>query len=237
VEGDPAVDPKERLPSVTTVLSVINKPALTAWQVRQAVEDIGGVLRDEATRLTGAMDPLDAENWVQEVMVRAKRKPDEIRDEAADLGTRCHAYLEAVIRGGALPTLSDDMKPSVDAFWSWYAVEEMDIEVQERMVYSAHYRFAGTEDGVARHRGKKIILDWKTSAGIYPEMALQLAAYWEADGEMTGEWADEAWVIRFPKKEGDEPFEAKQLANIEGSWQTFYAALELWRGLKITQFV
>ncbi len=40
---------------------------------------------------------------------------------------------------------------------------------------------------IAHHDGRMVALDWKTSNGIYPEYALQVAAYAKALEEMTGE--------------------------------------------------
>ena len=67
---------------------------------------------------------------------------------------------------------------------------------------------------------------------VYDEMALQAAAYWNADGEMTGEWADEVWIIRFPKKVEKEPFEARRVADPRAAFRGFTSALDLWRTMR-----
>jgi hypothetical protein len=48
------------------------------------------------------------------------------------------------------------------------------------MVYS-HHGYAGTLDAIVRIAGETWLLDYKTSKGVYPETALQLAAYANAD--------------------------------------------------------
>jgi ATP-dependent exoDNAse (exonuclease V) beta subunit len=53
------------------------------------------------------------------------------------------------------------------------------------MVYSARHRYAGAIDALAYREGELVALDWKTSKGLYPEYALQVAAYAKAIEEMT----------------------------------------------------
>ena len=98
------------------------------------------------------------------------------------------------------------------------------------MVFSAKYRYAGAMDAIAYRDGSLVALDWKTSNGIYPEYALQVAAYAKALEEMTGNPVTEAWTVRFGKSAPE--FEARQVIDLEKSFIAFRAALYLWRAIK-----
>jgi hypothetical protein len=54
-------------------------------------------------------------------------------------------------------------------------------EFTEATVVSDTYGYAGTLDSIAVIDGKRYILDIKTGRFVYPEVALQLAAYSRAD--------------------------------------------------------
>lgn len=234
VSGVPELEGVE-LPSVTTVLSVINKPAIGPWMVKTALECVRQTL---VSHLGERPLTIFTEYGVDELITESRKRPDAIKDEAADLGTRAHIYIEHLLQGGALPECDEDIKPCVDAFWAWYEATGLDIAVSERMVFSHQHRFAGALDGMGRFKdGRKVIVDWKTSSGLWPEYALQASAYWWADGEMTGEFADEVWVVRFPKKvpekPTEKPFETLRVRSPELTFHHgFLPALWLYNALK-----
>lgn len=229
VSGDPRISEDQRLPSVTTVLSIISKPALIPWATNTALASVREVLVAQlAKEPVWAVNEETIDTWIAE----ARKRPDTVRDEAADLGTRAHIYIDRLLRGGELLELTPDIEPSINAFWAWYEATGLDAEITEYPLYSLTYLYAGTLDARATRDGRKVILDWKTSSGIYDEMALQAAAYWNADGEMTGEWADEVWIIRFPKKVEKKPFEARKVADPQAAFRGFTSALDLWRTMR-----
>ncbi|KKK57212.1 hypothetical protein LCGC14_3056750, partial [marine sediment metagenome] len=77
-------------PSVTTVLSVIEKPALIGWAKKVAIEKVREELRDY-TIDEDDLEAVDEEKrltaqWVNGMLDDAVKRPDTVRDEAADLG-------------------------------------------------------------------------------------------------------------------------------------------------------
>jgi len=48
-------------------------------------------------------------------------------------------------------------------------------------VWSDQHRYAGSTDAFLRIQGEPVVVDWKTTKSIYPEVGLQLAAYRYAD--------------------------------------------------------
>jgi len=102
----------------------------------------------------------------------------EIMEKSADEGTRVHEAAEAILTGKE-PTIAPDIAPAVKAFGEF--IEERNVQVDpewvEKRVVNRNDRYAGTVDSVALIDGKLGVLDIKTSAGIFRDYNLQLAAY------------------------------------------------------------
>ena len=76
---------------------------------------------------------------------------------------------------------------------------EVAYESSERKVYSREFHYTGTADSVMRVDGRRVVADFKTSKGIYPEYLLQAAAYAHAVVEEDGGAIDDVLLIRVPK--------------------------------------
>ena len=211
-------------PSVTTVLDVINKPALVPWARNTALESVETALM----KRTGSQEAITPE-WVSQVIAEARRRPEQVRDQAADFGTQAHVAIDQIVQGME-PQIPPEMELVINNFAEWRRDSNLDIKLTETMVFSAKYRYAGAMDAIAYREGSLIALDWKTSNGIYPEYALQVAAYAKALEEMTGNPVTEAWTVRFGKSAPE--FEARQVMDLEKSFIAFRAALYLWRAIK-----
>lgn len=220
VDGNNVV---EKLASVTGILGSIAKPALYAWYAKMACEQIESRLK----AMVGS-DVKLTDEWIAEVIAEGRKRPNVVRDEAAELGTAAHAAFEAILNG-VEPTAPDAIKQTLTEFKTWFKSTDTEIVAQELPVASLKYHYGGRIDAIGYRDGKWGILDWKTSTGIYPEMAFQVGGgYAIAVEEQYGikvEWAD---IVRFPKKEpwGTEvkPVKALPLAR-----QGFLAALALTR--------
>ena len=226
VTGDEAVDPKAKLVSVTTVLGVINKPALIPWARNQALEKVRLTLEEfMGAAGRGYLSGIDIPALIEE----ARTRPDEIRDEAGNLGTRAHDLIEKYLRGEEA-VVPDDLTQVLISFLSWQKESCITVTMAEQMVYSAKHLYAGTMDAWGIRDGKPVALDWKTSNALYPEAALQVSAYAKAWEEMTGERCERAYVVRFGKTKAE--FEVREVADIDASFQAFLAAKTLYEGTK-----
>jgi len=153
------------------------------------------------------------------------------RDEAADIGTAAHAMVEASIRGlnpegcAELHKLNEiGQVKARNAFFSyraWASVSRLEIVEQEIQLVSEQYRFGGTPDAIGKVNGKFILLDWKTSSGVYGDYLLQLAAYrqlWEEnnpDRPLLGGFH----LCRFSKEYGD--FSHHYFSDLNSAWEMF----------------
>lgn len=161
------------LPSVTTVIGVLDKSGpLVGWAKREtaacAVRNLDVLLRMRETGGDAA-----ATDWLKKI-------PDYQRDSAADVGSRIHA-LAGQINRGLEPAVSADEVPFIDAYRAFLASFRPRFVAAEEMVVSLRHGYAGTLDAIAVIDGETWLLDLKTGSGVYPETALQLAAYGAAD--------------------------------------------------------
>jgi hypothetical protein len=206
------------VPGVTTILKVINKPALIQWSANMACDHF---LRE----IAGGREDLAAIHKEAKVAHRKKSKA------AADSGTNVHEYAEAFFKKHTLPELkTDDAKRGVEAFHKWLNAHKVKVVASERRVFSKEHFFAGTCDFVAEVDGVMSVGDIKTSSGIYPEMRLQTAAYQHALQEEKNMKFEVRWIVRFDKKTGE--FEAKPFYDFDLDFKGFCAALALHKTLQ-----
>jgi len=103
--------------------------------------------------------------------------------EAADYGTMAHGWIEAHLHGQdvTLETLPPPARNAVNAFLTWEKENKLEVIETERTFYNCRLNYAGTADCLATMNGELTLLDWKSSSGIYMEMAIQAWGYALAD--------------------------------------------------------
>ena len=163
------------LPSVTEVLKVLDKPALTRWQVRQGVYAV-----TTAPDLAG--EGLDAKI---ERILDLEAQQDEESKIARDRGSDMHAGLEALSLGKPVdPKLVPWIMP---AYWATVGLNGVfgKVYAVEDIVIGKWY--AGKADLITWEELNKVnwIIDWKSAktlpkASAWPEHVLQMAAYAKA---------------------------------------------------------
>lgn len=214
------------LPGVTGTLGIIAKPALIGWARKEA---LASVERAFATRLEGMADGrIDLSMaWVKNVIKEAQKQPDRIKDSAADVGTRAHAAFNDIAMGKE-PTLTPDIERPVAEYRKWRERSGIRFIAGETKVASLLYGYAGSLDEVGHDGERFVIVDYKTSKGIYDEYALQVAAYWQAFHETYGIKATRGVIVRFGK---DGSFETKEIKDLTDSFTAFLHAFNLKQSL------
>lgn len=156
----------EKVPSVTTCTGVLDKPALIPW---------GALLGARWARDNpGLATQVSSQDWEK----LAKAQPNKARDSASRIGSDLHSHAERLAKTGEAPDV-----PEADLLMVQQAADFLDaLEVQtlvsERAVYHDTFLYAGRLDLVGTIKGEPWLLDFKTGAsGVWPEMALQQAAY------------------------------------------------------------
>lgn len=205
------------LPSVTNVIGILDKPALPRWAARE-VAKAAWTMRDSLSAMgeDEAVDVLKGSPWRRST-------------RAADRGTTIHAWLEQRMLGATLPAVSGEATQYVDAAEAW--VDYWKPEVIATEVTLFHGAYAGTTDAIVRMRDETWMIDFKTSSGLYPEVALQLAALaycprYVADGELLDTpKIDRLAAVRIGT--GGE-WEMREVIYRDQSADAFMAALDLW---------
>lgn len=162
----------------------------------------------------------------------------EKRDEAANIGTLAHLMVEADINGESpekvLDGVEDEHAEKARNAFMMYRLWESQNKIkllsryQEIQLVSLEHRFGGTPDAIGEVDGEVVLLDWKTSNGVYQDYLVQLSAYQHLinDGVRmdTGEPLDlkvgsGAHLLRFAKDYPD--FGHHYFGDLSQAWRQF----------------
>lgn len=180
------------LPSVTTIRRLAGIPhTLHQWSLTQVINRVlddwpglGSMLR------TGTPDAVEG------VRVHLRRAATEERDRKAALGTAVH---DAAALGRSLTDVPSEVAPFLRQYLDWLGKSKAEVLLAERQVWSLDVGYAGTFDLLARFPdGSLWVVDLKTGSGLYPDHALQLAAYRHAEFVGQDDAIDDAatWLLK-----------------------------------------
>jgi hypothetical protein len=172
------------VPSVTTILGIMDKPAVVTWKAKETAR---AILTAPDEYIVAADDPTYA-SGLEDRINAAVKAADKARDTAASLGSSVHllADIEGMPLGASEKAqkgfqVSDDTIPYLEAYRHFLArYSGSNIVSSEHVVWSAN-GYAGTYDLIMLIDGELWLIDIKTSKGYYPEYGLQLAGYRWAD--------------------------------------------------------
>ena len=175
----------KHVPGVTTILGVLDKPAIPKWAAGQVAEYVADNPDGVETLRQMGRGP----------MVQAlKNLPWQKRDDAGVRGNILHDYAEALLNGEEVE-VDDEHVPVMEnalAFMDEWRIEPILVEAA---VASREHWWAGTLDLIAKYRHPRTghegvaIMDWKSGKALYAEFAWQLNAY--AHAEFAGLNGDE----------------------------------------------
>lgn len=156
--------------SVTTAIGVLDKPALVNWSARMSAD-------------------YAAEHWDELAAVPVMTRHERIlkarfnsNRAATTKGHRIHSIAEALAHGQTVQIPDDLEREGIEAYARMLDQWEMTTVATELPVCSTEWLYAGTADlVVSSPRLGTVLLDAKTGKSIYSEVALQLAAYRNAD--------------------------------------------------------
>ena len=166
--------------SATKVLSVISKPALIPWALKQGSEWVErNLYADEEDKKIGAFK-YSSRLGLAQLVKGIKSAYRGSSGSAMETGTTAHEWIEDALKtfmsgegsfgDDNLPDLPDDPDAcnSIDALKAWVGDNDIDFISSEEKIYSRQDNYAGTLDCAAYVNGSLCIIDWKTSNGIYP---------------------------------------------------------------------
>ena len=167
------------LPSVTTILKVLDKPGLIYWAANSVADY---AIENHAT--VGALLAKDDRDGAYQLL---KKSPWSQRDRAAVSGTEVHDIIERLILGQQVD-VPVAAQPYIDAWGKFVGDYGNNFEASEMTVYSLTHGYAGTADALLRVGDRLGVCDWKTARGksyrkrkAYTAELLQVAAYANAE--------------------------------------------------------
>jgi len=168
-------------PSVTGIIRVLSKAdVLIPWALGEMISRVKVTLKDIPT-LTPEL--------VFAVLEASKNAHNDRKQQAADIGTYVHNFLEGELKYRAglqpAPALPVDMPEeyatpvtnSIGAGLRFFDQHKIKLVQAEAPRWSPTYGFIGTGDLIAEVDGNLTVVDYKTSKRLYSTVFLQLAAY------------------------------------------------------------
>lgn len=186
-------EPAVRYPSVTAIVDMLPKKFLERWNANMAAELALDSI-DYIERMK-ERDPKGAKQWIAGAAWR-------YTNDRAKVGSKAHDLFERMIRGFRLRHQGIDMEPYRAAFRSFLDIVKPELVRAEDVAWSDTYCYAGSFDAWLRLRVTllpdgtweldpdghnplsvwvHVIADWKTSKSVWPSVAIQMAAYANAD--------------------------------------------------------
>ncbi len=191
------------IPSVTTGLGILNKPALVRWANRLGLDGID---------LDKHMDVLAGIGTLTHYLIMCR-----LNDEIPELSEYTPEQVGMA---------NDCFKKYLD----WESKNPvMPVMVEQRLV-SERYQYGGTPDLYAVCNKELILVDFKTNAkGIFPEMVYQVSAYRQLLSEV-GYKVSRAIILRLGRTD-PEGVEEKILTNYEMDvgFEIFIRTIEIYK--------
>jgi len=166
---------------------------LVQWSANEACRWI----RDNVTQTW----PLDA-NQLSHYLVtehhleQARYAYKDTSQIALDVGSEVHNAIEKCLKNEPFGLTSLQAENAFDAFLAWKCDVDLQPLALEQTVWGE--RWAGTADCICLLKGKKYVIDWKTSKAFYmTEMGAQIAAYRSCIPDVVG-----SGILRLDKETG-----------------------------------
>lgn len=178
---------EEKVPSVTTVLGIMDKPALKFWANKIGLQGIAVSQYVDDKAMIGTLA-----HYIIECYLKGEQ-PDFI-------GYKCDN------------DQIEQAKVCVKKFFEWESYQEQFEPVaSELQLVSEKHQFGGTIDCIANLNGKTTLIDFKTCNAIYDEPYFQTSAYAELAREY-GHDIEQIVILRIGRDE-TEGFEYIQIPN------------------------
>lgn len=196
------------VPGATTILGVLNKPALVKWANNLGLQGIDSTKYVDVMAKIGTLAHYMVESYLKSI------EPDTSSFSKDEI---------------------DKAENAVLSFFEWERHNQLEPFLLEKQLVSEQYQFGGTVDCYCKLNGKYTLLDFKTSNAIYAEHIIQLSAYKQLLRE-NGYKVDEVRILRIGRTE-DEGFEERKETNLSNHWTLFEHLLEVYRLQKIIKKV
>jgi hypothetical protein len=193
----------DRVPGTTTIIGILDKPALKFWANKIGLQGI---------KMGDYVDALADVGTTAHAMI------------LADLsGKGAETALEG--KDSDIRTLAENCYLS---FLEWNKQHKIEPLALEQILVSEQYRYGGTVDFIGHVDDGIEIIDFKTG-GIWPEHFIQLAAYAQLALEkgIVSEPIKRFRILSIPRTE-TESFDEKLKTSVQVEWQIFEHCLKIY---------
>jgi len=196
----------KRVPGTTTIIGVLDKPALLAWANRIGLEGI---------EMSKYVDDLAEVGTLAHEMVKAHFTGEKVDTDE---------YSKKVI---------DRAENAMISFLSWVKGKNIEPIYNEKILVSDKLGYGGTLDMYCKMNDKNYLIDFKTGSGIYDDHFYQMAGY-KILLEEQGHKVDAVLIVNIPRAES-EKFQTEETSDMRQSERVFRLCLELYQAKKGTR--
>lgn len=211
-----------QVPSVTTVIKLLNKPELVGWAnwmgfKKIKVDDI----LDHSSEI-GTMTHALIERYIKKKMVNLNDVGDDYKYiETPDVARHCFKLFKRWLK---------DMKPQTNKFTGKKTGGKINFVFSEIQLSCDDY--GGTIDCVCWIDGTLYMIDFKTSSGIYSTMFIQLAAYVQLLKRNYPEYeVEKVAILRLDKKKDKYQFKEMDYEDTLLYYKVFEGLLDVYRSM------
>ena len=204
----------EYVVGMSTLLNKLASPALEAWKVNSQVNAI-----KKEMELQGI--PLDK---IDKIIINAKANAKAKNDNILSIGSIVHKLIEKWLKGEKVTKPEDKIVANrFMEFQKFWKKNKLKVVESEKILYSER-GYCGTLDLIAKDKDNNFMLiDVKTSKGLFLNMVHQVHGYKLAYEEQTGRKINKMYIVRLPKT--NEPFEARQILYKKDHMKAFLGLL------------
>jgi len=190
----------EIVPSVTTVIGLLNKPQLIEWAWKQGIngQDIHKI--KDRTADAGSL----AHQMILDFLKLQRTDTSEYSKDIIDLAE--NSFL---------------------SFLEWQKNKTIEPILIEASLVSERYKYGGTLDFYGKIDGILTLVDWKTGSGIYDSYVYQLSAYRNLLIENGFENPERVMIVRINREE-NERFEELVKRNTDTEFEIFKRLAEIY---------
>lgn len=168
----------EKFPSITTLLKVLDKPALAYWAAKSVAEYVADFVNNVVPREKLRWPLIQRHLGDVEEM---KSVPWKYAQNRRDIGSSLHDVAERFVLGAQIDAsvFSDDLRPLVMAYIDFCQCEKPEFEAIETGVFNRKLGYACTLDAIVKlpRFGEVLcVMDNKTGKDVYPEAIIQVNA-------------------------------------------------------------
>ena len=190
----------KRVPSVTTILGILNKPALLTWAWQCGIDGLDyRAVRDDAAGV----------GTLAHYLILC-----DIKGETPDMSE----YSQQNI---------DKAETCLIKYWDWKKAHTVETILAEASLVSELYKFGGTIDFYGIVDDVPSLVDFKTGKAVYDEAFYQVAAYTMLLDE-AGKIVNSIRILRIGRDE-TEGFEERNIKSLELHKSVFLNCLNIYR--------